>query len=368
MTSPPVLYSAQGASASALVADVSIAGTTRATRGYATYACQPPSSSHWLVGGSSESGRSAVLTVANVEDTPATVDIEVWTEGGKSGARSLTGIEIAARSRRQISLALVDPGRPMYAVHVIATSGQVSAAIFDRGQKALASLGADVVSATGSPLASAIVGVLPDGSSDAVLGLLAPGNATAARVSLITSDGTYELAGAENLTLDADKLTLVPIPDDALVGDVAVLVQADTPVIAGVTGFISLRGGPDLASASMLPPIYRAASLTVDASVSMATALLYSDVDSLVTLVVRTGKDVTRKAVTVKAGEVQRVKLLGGSGKRHLVSVEPSVDGMVRGAVLLQRASVGMVATSVEPLASVKGFVAVPPVAPAVTR
>jgi len=366
--SSSALYTAAGISASNLVADASIAGTSTTTRGYASYACQPPSASQWLMGGSSEAGRISVLDIANVEATPATVDIELWTEAGKSAARSLSGIEIPARSREQLSLALVDPGRAMYAVHVVATSGQVTSAIFDRGQQALSSLGVDVIPGAGGPLASAIVGVIPEGSTSAVLGLLSPGTATSARVSLITGDGTYGLAGAENLTLDADKLTLVKIPDDALAGDVAVMVQADTPVLSGVTERVTIRDGSDLASAAMLAPIFRTASMTIDSAVSQATALLYSDVDCTVTVTVRTGKDVTTKSGLVKAGQVQRVKLVGGSGALHVVSISPSVDGVVRGSVLLQRASVGAVASSVEPLTSLRGYVAVPPVAPSVTR
>ena len=366
--SSAALFSASGSAASQLVADASIAGISTSTRGYASYACQPPSASQWLVGGSSEAGRIAVLTVANAESTPATVDIELWTEDGKSAARSLSGIEIPARSREQLSLALVDPGRSMYAVHVIATAGQVTSAIFDRGQEVLSSLGVDVVTSVARPLASTVVGVIPDGSTEATLGLLSPGTATAVHVSLITGDGTYPLAGAEHLTLDADKLTLVKIPDDALVGDVAVLVQADSPVLSGVTERVTIRGGYDLASAAMLAPIFRIASLTVDSAVSAATALLYSDIDCTVTIKVREGAKTVSKLALVTAGQVQRIKLVGGSGAMHVVSIEPSVDGVVRGSVLLQRGSMGTVASSVEPLTSLRGYVAVPPVAPAVTR
>lgn len=363
-----VVYTAEGTSAPKLVADASIVGTTRATRGYATYACQPPSTSQWLVGGGSTSGRTSVLSIANVEGTPATIDVEAWTELGKSGSRLLTGVEIPPYSRRQVTLAQLEPGRRMFALHVTATSGQVTSAIFDRAQQALVSVGADVVSAVSAPLASSVVGVLPNGSTGAVLGVLSPGTATSVRVALITSDGTYSLAGAENLAIDGDKLTLIPIPDDALTGDVAVQVQADSPVIAGVQSKVYLRGGNDLASAPMLAPLYRVASVTVDATVSLATALLYADVDTVVDISVRTGSRIERSAITVRAGQVRRVKLLGGQGETHVVSIEPQVDGMLRGAVLLQRGSAGMVASSVEPLMSLRGYVTVPPVAPATSR
>ena len=367
--SSSALFSADGAAASRLVADSSIAGTLSGTRGYATYACQPPSSSQWLVGGSSSAGRTSVLHIANVDDTPATVDLEVWTDAGKSGARSLSGIEIPARSAKQLLLSLIEPGHGMYAIHVRATSGQVSSVIIDRGQQALASLGIDAIPPVNGPLASQFVGVIPDGATHAVLGLLSPGVATAARVSLITSDGTYALAGAEDVSLDPDKLWTIDIPDAALTGDTVVLVQADSAVIAGASVQLSIRGGADLASAGIMAPIYRVASAALDSQVSQAVAMLFSSTSTDVTITVRGDKgDPTRTTVTLKPNAVTRVKLVGSSGSAHLVSIEPAVDGQVMGSLLLQRASVGMVASTVEPLNSVRGYVAVPPVLPDVSR
>lgn len=366
--SASALFSADGEAASQLVADASIAGTSASTQGFAAFACQPPSSSQWMVGGSSRVGRTDVLSIANVDDTPATVDVEVWTEAGKSTARALQGIEVPARSLKQLSLAMIEPDRTLFAVHVIASSGQVTSTIIDRGQQGLVSLGIDAIEPVSSPLASALVGVVPDGASGASLALLSPGTPTAARVSLVTSDGTYPLAGAENLTLDADKLLLIPIPDAALAGDVVVLVQADAEVLSGVVERMSIKGGADLASASMMSPIYRVASLTVDATVSEATALLYSDVETDVTAVLRTGTTDVTQTVHLRAAHVTRVRLVGSAGQAHLLSIRPAVDGTVSGSVLLKRASVGMTATTVVPLTSVRGFVTVPPVAPDVSR
>lgn len=362
------LFSAEGVSATQLVADAQIIGTTSGSRGYATYACQPPSVSQWLVGGSAASGRTSVLDIANIDDTVATVDIEVWSDLGKSASRSLQGVEIPPRSVEQLSLALVEPGRPVYAVHVIATSGQVMSNIVHRGVKALASLGVDVVSPVASPLANSMVGVIPEGATGVQVALLSPGAPTAVHVSLMTSDGTYPLADAENITLDADKVTVVPIPDDALVSDVVVLVEADGPVAVGVSGFLSIRGGSDLMSASAMAPIYRVSSLTIDSRVSKAVALLQSSVDASVTVRVDTGASSASQTVALKPGIITRVKLVGGSGSAHLVAITPSVDGVVSGSVVMQRASVGMVASSVQPLGSIRGYVAVPPVAPDTSR
>ncbi len=362
------LVAAQGQAAPQLVADASLIGTTATTAGYAEYACQAPSASQWLVGGSSVVGRTSVLNIANIDDTPATVDVDVWSEQGKSAARSLQGIAIPPRSVKAIALALVDPGRAVYAVHVMAASGQVTSAIVDRGQHALASLGIDVIEPFAQPLASGLVGIVPGGSRGATLALLSPGVPTAVHVSLVTSDGTYPLAGAENLTLDADRVLRVPIPDAAVTGDVAVLVQADTPVIAGVAESLALRGGSDIASEPFMAPIYRNASFTVDAGVSRATLLLHSDIAVDATVIDAVGARRTTTTVHVRPGVVTRLRVVNGRGRTHLISVLPGTDGVVRGSVLFEAASAGMDATSVAPLLGVRGYVAVPPVAPDVSR
>ena len=362
------LITASGSAAPQLVADAAITGTSASTKGYATYACQPPSASQWLVGGASIPGRTAVLTIANVDDAPATVNVEVWTDQGKSGARSLDGIEVPAHSRAQLPLALVEPGRAVYAVHVIATSGQVSSSIVDRGQSGLASLGVDAVAPSNEPGTQQFDGIIPDGATDARIAFVSPGIPTTVRVSLLTQDGEFALAGAEAVAVDADKLNVVDIPNDAMIGDVAVIVRADDPVVAGATFSVSIRGGKDLASAPSLTPIYRAASFTVDGTVSKATLLLRSDRDTSVSVVSGFGRAQQRNVVELKADRIERVTLVAGSGSSRLFAIEPLLDGVVTGAVLLQRASVGMVATSVQPLISIRGFVAVPPVAPALSR
>lgn len=366
--SAAALVTASGTSASQLVADASIVGTTSSTRGYATYACQPPSASQWIVGGSAVAGRSSTLTIANVDDVSASVNVEVWTDQGKSGARSLEGIEIPARSRTLLPLTLVEPGRPMYAIHVIATSGQVSAAVVDRGQQALTSLGTDVLASGPQPSLSQIVGIIPAGAKEARVGFVAPGVPTTVRISLITDDGEFALAGAEALAVDADVLNIVDIPEDALVGDVAVRLRSDDPVLAGSAFALNVRGGPDLASAPAMSPIYRAASFTIDGGVSKATALLRAERTTQVVIVTGVGPTQKRTTVTVRSDQILAVPLVNKSGEARLIAIEPAQDGVVSGSVLLQRASQGMVATSVQPLLSIRGFVAVPPVAPANSR
>ena len=362
------LVTAEGLAASQLVADASLTGTQTSTRGLATYACQPPSASQWLIGGSAVPGRSAILTIANVDDAPASVNIEVWTDKGKSGARSLEGVEIPPRSRQQLPLTLIEPGRTMYALHVVATSGQVSAAIVDRGQQALTSLGVDVIAPAPEPNRVQIVGIIPEGARGARLAFVSPGVPTTVRVSLLTDDGEFALADSEALAVDADRLNLVELPDDALIGDVAVILRADDPITAGAAFSLNLRGGSDLASAPAMAAIYRAASLTIDAGVSKATAMLRTDRPTRVTIVSGFAGQQTRRSVDLRPDRITRVALVNASGANRLVSIEPELDGVVTGAVLLQRASVGMVATSVQPLLSIRGFVAVPPVAPERSR
>ena len=117
-----------------------------------------------------------------------------------------------------------------------------------------------------------------------------------------------------------------------------------------------------------MAPIYRNASFTVDAGVSRATLLLHSDIAVDATVIDAVGARRTTTTVHVRPGVVTRLRVVNGRGRTHLISVLPGTDGVVRGSVLFEAASAGMDATSVAPLLGVRGYVAVPPVAPDVSR
>lgn len=359
---------AEGAAAQELVADSSLYGTTPQTRGYATAACQPPSAGQWLVGGSTLPGHSTSLFIANVDDTPAVVDVDVWTDKGHAVTRSLRSLTIPAQSRKRISMTTVEPGRSLYAVQVQALSGQVAAALVHDAKQALASLGIDIVATSGVPAREVRVGVLPTETRGAALGIVSPTTAATASVSIVSNDGEYVLAGYENIELEAGRLARVDVPDDAFATAATLVVRSTHPVIAGASLALASNGGTDVASAAALQPVNRSASLTIDGSIASAYALLTATRDTTVRVRVFTGARSTTQTALVRADRITRVRLVNATGPARLVSVEPAIDGVLSGSVLLTRVAGKARATSLQPLVSVQGVVAVPPIEPAIAR
>jgi hypothetical protein len=54
--------------------------------------CQAPSAQHWLLGGDTSTGRETLLLLSNPSTVPATVNLEVYAEGGRVQALSLIHI------------------------------------------------------------------------------------------------------------------------------------------------------------------------------------------------------------------------------------------------------------------------------------
>ncbi|MEY4019304.1 MAG: hypothetical protein RLZZ590_604, partial [Actinomycetota bacterium] len=72
-----------------LVGGSAIAGLTGA-------ACQRPSSEQWLIGGDTDTGRESLLILKNPTAVDATVDLEIFSQGGRVSAPGLTGIAVVA--------------------------------------------------------------------------------------------------------------------------------------------------------------------------------------------------------------------------------------------------------------------------------
>lgn len=97
--------------------------------GLATSACTEASSDSWLVGGSTDVGRTSLVLLTNPSTVVATVDLTVYGETGQVDAPGSTGILVQPGTQRVISLAGLAPNLLSPVVHVQATGGLVAAAL-----------------------------------------------------------------------------------------------------------------------------------------------------------------------------------------------------------------------------------------------
>lgn len=210
-------------------------------RGLMALPCTEPSRDVWLLGGSTQIGHSAVLTVTNPTRTAATLEAEAW---GPLGALELThvnGATVAPGATETFLLEANASGLDRIAVHLVANGADVSATIADTRLEGITPRGLDVVSATRSPATELLVPVVSlvefTGEDDpargaSVLLLANPGTDTAtAAVTLLGPDGPVPVPGAEAVTVDPGavyEINLAGLP----VGAMALRVQADAPLLA----------------------------------------------------------------------------------------------------------------------------------------
>ncbi|WP_402466816.1 DUF5719 family protein [Isoptericola aurantiacus] len=208
-------------------------------RGLAAASCRRPATDHWLVGGDSEVGSSALLAVQNPSPRPAAVTLEVF---GPAGAVPVGGqgtFTVAAGEQTVVRLDSLAPEQRRLAVHVTAVGARVTASLQTQGIDGLVPAGVDLVEPGAAPARSlAVTGVVSRGEDlddehAPVLWLVAPGqDAGSARVGVYGPDGPVRLRGAEEVDLEPG--TVVGVPLGGLgAGTYTVTVDADVPVTAG---------------------------------------------------------------------------------------------------------------------------------------
>ncbi|MER3388700.1 MAG: DUF5719 family protein [Microcella sp.] len=232
---------------------VAAAESTRAEtdelRGLAAAECARAERTAWLVGGSTQVGRTTWIVLTNPGEVDATVDLTVWGERGLIDAPGTSGIIVGAGTQRALPLAgiAVDEASPVIAV--ASSGGAIAAHLQQSIVRGLDPSGVALVTPVQRPSTRHIIPALPvvgsqlaleratgDDAGDALttLRMLAPGDIDSdVTVTLRPADGgtgqvitTTVGAGA---VLD---LPLTDLPD----GDWAVTVDASEPlVVAGRT-------------------------------------------------------------------------------------------------------------------------------------
>ncbi|MGF0117776.1 DUF5719 family protein [Promicromonospora sp. Marseille-Q5078] len=206
-------------------------------RGLGAGACTAPSTSQWLVGGSTQVGETATLTVQNPSERPATVALDAY---GPNGLVALGGsgtFTVAPHEQVTTRLESVAPEQERLAVNVRASGARVNATLQTQAIDGLLPAGVDVLTAGATPRESLAVGAVlsrgeaVDDPHAPRLRLLAPGDAGGtARVTVYGPSGPVVLRGADEVELEAGVVTDVPL-GGLPAGAYTVVVDADVPVV-----------------------------------------------------------------------------------------------------------------------------------------
>jgi hypothetical protein len=220
--------------------------TTADASGLTASACSVPVNTAWVAAGSTTTGRTTVLTLANASSVPAQVSLAVWTENGRVESAGGSEMVVGAHNRVAVSLAGIAPSAAGTAIEVTSTGGQLGVALEQRVVRGLESGGLDLTGPTAPPATRQVVTGVRIANASAVaaasattgygdllpvLRLLAPGTAGAdVRVTITGSSG----AGHKVLSrhLDGGKVTDLTLPGLAD-GVYSLDVQSTEPVVAG---------------------------------------------------------------------------------------------------------------------------------------
>ena len=216
-------------------------------RGLAATNCAQAVTETWLVGGSTATGRTTLVTLVNPSDTSSTVSVSIFGEDGAVSAPGAEGIVVQPHSQRVLSLAGFAPGIEAPVVRVLSKGGQIVANLQQATVRGLEPGGVDIVGSTNAPATSQFIpGVVVANSAALQSRLGEDGFAdldTALRVYLpgeegadVTVDVVSELTGESSsfsITLEPGVVTDVPV-DGLADGAYTVTVTSERPVVAGL--------------------------------------------------------------------------------------------------------------------------------------
>jgi hypothetical protein len=214
--------------------------------GLAASECVEARSETWLVGGSSDTGRTSLVTLANPGAVAATVSLRIFSEDGEVEAPGTDGIVVQPNSELSFSLAGFAPGLVTPVVHVSSVGGSVVAQIQQSTVRILEAGGVDTVGPSAAPSTEVVIpGMVVVGHEqidekvgapgfhdiEPVLRLFVPGNQPAsATIAVVPEDG------GEPISVDFDllpgKVSEFPFEhfED---GNYSVTVTSDVPLVAG---------------------------------------------------------------------------------------------------------------------------------------
>ncbi|SEE98424.1 DUF5719 family protein [Ruania alba] len=237
---PTVVEAQPSQERTALAAGASVARTDAGDlRGLTAAPCQQPTSSAWLVGGQTELGASARLTLTNPGSTPVTATVQLWGATGPVEGEAVVAIPPGETRTALLESVTLEP---RVAVQVQADGGRVTASLQETVLAGLVPQGSDVITAASDPSTDLLVGPIPISADPgtAALRLVNAGQDPAqVSVEVLGAEGPEDLPGAQELVVEPG--TVADIALDGIDGTAASLrVTSDQPVTGAA---LVTRGG-----------------------------------------------------------------------------------------------------------------------------
>jgi hypothetical protein len=298
--------------------------------GLAAGECVEPRAETWLVGGSTATGRTTLLTLANPSAVAATVSIAIYSENGPVDAPGTDGIIVQPNTEVAYSLAGFAPDISSPVVHVTSVGGGIVAGLQQTTVRTLEAGGIDLAGPAAAPSTEvvipgmvisahdeidALVGAPGFQDIEAVLRMFVPGTETAKTTISVTADGD-EAPISVDFDLQPGVVSEFPFEhfED---GSYTVTITSSVPLVAGArASTVGPSGASDFAWFESAPRMRGQALVTVGAGAD-AFLHLYNDTDTAVTAsLTPEGEDATDATVTIPARSPVVVPLDASSSLR----------------------------------------------------
>ncbi len=204
-------------------------------RGLSAAECTAPSTTQWFVGGSTQLGSSAQLTMVNPGETPVTASLDVWGDVGPIEAPS----EILVPPGEAVAVLLETLElSDAIALRVNADGGYLASSIQSSSLDGIVAAGTDIITVASDPSTEIYAGpFIADTDADLapVLRLVNPEVQEQATIDVrvLTDEGPVGLAGAQGQVLEPGVVTDISL-DGIPSGPVTIEVTSDRPVTASV--------------------------------------------------------------------------------------------------------------------------------------
>ncbi|MGV8970180.1 MAG: DUF5719 family protein [Microbacteriaceae bacterium] len=317
--------------------------------GLAAASCRGAASETWLVGGSTDVGRTSLVTLSNPSDVVSSVAITIFSENGEIAAAGATGIVVQPRGQRVVSLAGFAPAIESPVIRVTSRGGQIVANVQQVTVRGLDAGGVDIIGASAGPShVHVIPGVVvsrslavseslgAQGFEDLapVIRLLVPGDSESRVTVTIAPDDLPPLdaaddveSGGTSFSVDLAPGRVTDIPVEELAdGQYTVTVTSQEPIIAGarvstvsdsvsvgaVSGSASRRpASSDFAWFSAAPLLETASIVTIAEGASPRLHLHNAGSDDVTVVVATLGGG--ERPVSVLAGGSASIDVSAGS-------------------------------------------------------
>jgi hypothetical protein len=234
-TKDGLVVSATGDLAAGLEVEQVTRGERGLNRGLAGLRCEAPKPDVWFEGGSTMLGNETTLVLANVDDTPTTVNLSIFTARHDLEPAQAQGIVVQPHTREQIPLDTLAPDEDLLALHVQSTRGRIAAGLRHALKTVRATEGVDWVPQTQPPAKQVVVPGFASGRGLRALYVTNPGaDDTTVRITVTTEDSQFVPKGADAVDVPHGRTVSVRLDDVTLDSAVAATVTSEgAPIVAG---------------------------------------------------------------------------------------------------------------------------------------